>query len=264
MSFVDKAVIITGSSSGIGQASSLLFAKKGANITIHGQNAEKLQRAVKLLQSLGIPDSTFLSVCGPIESESVQKRLIDETVEKFGRVDVLVNNAGLTNRNDLEPNALENFDHVMNVNVRAVISLTRLAVPELSKTKGAVVNVSSAAGHQTAPSFTPYCLSKAALDHYTRNAAVEYAPLGIRVNCVSPGFALTSISEHYGVRSDQMESFFKSYVDQNVPLGRFAKPEEIGNCILFLASPKSSYITGANLYVDGGMTAGRPAEKKAE
>ncbi|KAI6218387.1 hypothetical protein M3Y99_01710500 [Aphelenchoides fujianensis] len=236
MSFVDKAVIITGSSSGIGQASSLLFAKKGANITIHGQNAEKLQRAVELRQSLGIADSKFLSVCGPIENESVQKRLIDKTVAKFGRVDVLVNNAGLTNRNDLEPNALENFDHVMNVNVRAVISLTRLAIPELSKTKGAVVNVSSAAGHQTAPLFTPYCLSKAALDHYTRNAAVEYAPLGIRPR-------------------------FRAHEHKR---GRFAKPEEIGNSILFLASPKSSYITGANLYVDGGMTAGRPAEKKVE
>jgi NAD(P)-dependent dehydrogenase (short-subunit alcohol dehydrogenase family) len=135
---------------------------------------------------------------GAIEDEQVQKKLIDETVEKFGQLDVLVNNAGLSNITNSDPSTLENLDHVFKVNVRSLLVLTRLAIPALEKTKGNVVNVSSVGGQRTAPVFTPYCLSKSAVDHFTRNAAVQYAPKGIRVNTVSPGFAKTNICEHYG------------------------------------------------------------------
>ncbi|KAI6197832.1 hypothetical protein M3Y94_01271900 [Aphelenchoides besseyi] len=225
MSFQGKVAIVTGSSAGIGQAAVEIFANEGASVTVHGQSEERLKATAELLKKSDIPDSRVLIVRGAIEDEQTQKRLIDETIKKFGRLDVLVNNAATSYQDGLDPNSLENLDYVMNVNLRSLIALTRMAIPYLAKTKGNVVNISAIGSQRAILIRQPYVIMKAALDHYTRNAAVQYAELGIRLNTVS-GSAL-----------------------------------EVANVIEFLASDKASYVTGANWVVDGGMLAGAPTEK---
>ncbi|KAI6170257.1 hypothetical protein M3Y98_01221000 [Aphelenchoides besseyi] len=282
---VDGGVMAGRSSSGIGQATALLFAQQGANVTIHGQSEEKMKSTVELFTNeKKIPIERIHSILGPIESEETQKKLIDETIEKFGQLDVLVclpknlfttnlkiNNAGLSHRSDLDPNSLENLgllvseiltrvfeDYVMQINLKSLIAMTRLAVPHLEKTKGNVVNVSSIGGQRTGTNWVPYLLTKASVDHYTRNAAIEYADQGIRVNAVSPGATITAFLERHNVPKYQADAFIRHFEDNVIPLRRLGQADEIANVIEFLASNKASYCTGSNFVVDGGILAGPP------
>ncbi|KAI6174311.1 hypothetical protein M3Y98_01176700 [Aphelenchoides besseyi] len=264
MSFKGKIAIVTGSSSGIGQAAAQIFATEGASVTIHGQSEERLKTTTDLLKKLNIPDSRVLVVQGAIEEEQTQKPLIDETVKKFGRLDILVNNAAVSYRDDLVPNSLENLDYVMSVNLRSLIALTRMAIPYLAETKGNVVNVSSAGSQRVSPISQPYVIMKAALEHYTRNAAVQYAEQGIRVNTVSPGFIETifrSRHEMSDAKKKSIEKFIEHTLKNDVPLQRGGSPHEAANVIVFLASDKASYVTGANYLVDGGYLTGAPRQK---
>jgi len=261
MSFKGKSVIVTGSSSGIGLEAALIFGNEGASVTIHGQNEERLNKTEELLKKNGVPESRILRVLGPIEKEETQTKLIDETVKKFGKLDILVNNAGISHRTDLEPNSLENLDYVMDTNLRSVIALTRLAVSHLEKTKGNVVNVSSVGAQRVAIHATPYVLTKAAMDHYTRNAAVLYADKGIRVNTVSPGATSTSFGSRHNVPEETLKDFYQHYIDNVIPMHRFGSAKEVANVIEFVASDKASYVTGSNIVVDGGILAGPPPAK---
>ncbi|KAI6206209.1 hypothetical protein M3Y94_00881600 [Aphelenchoides besseyi] len=263
MSFQGKVAIVTGSSSGIGQAAVEIFATEGASVTVHGQSEERLKATADLLKKLNIPDSRVLVVRGSIEEEQTQKRLIDETIKKFGRLDILVNNAANLNADGMDTNSLENLDYIMNVNLRSLIALTRMAVPHLAKTKGNVVNVSSAGSKLVNPNCTPYVIMKAALDHYTRNAAVQYAPQGIRVNTLSPGFIETNFqSRHYDCEATQKaaEKFVGDALKNGVPMQRAGSAREAANVIEFLASDKASYVTGAYYVADGGLLAGAPTK----
>ncbi|KAI6195991.1 hypothetical protein M3Y94_01055700 [Aphelenchoides besseyi] len=264
--------VVDGSSSGIGQAAALLFAQQGANVTIHGQSEEKMKSTVDLFTNeKKIPIERLHSILGPIESEETQNKLINETIEKFGQLDVLINNAGLSHRSDLDPNSLENLgllfskiltsvfeDYVMQINLKSLIAMTRLAVPHLEKTKGNVVNVSSIGGQRTGTNWVPYLLTKASVDHYTRNAAIEYADQGIRVNAVSPGATMTAFLERHNVPKYQADAFVRHFEDNVIPLRRLGQADEIANVIEFLASSKASYCTGSNFVVDGGILAGPP------
>ncbi|KAI6171163.1 hypothetical protein M3Y97_01069400 [Aphelenchoides bicaudatus] len=244
MRFKGKVVVVTGSTTGIGQCCALRYLEEGAFVTIHGQNPEKMDKMIQLLKDKRISASSYHYVLGPIQEESTRKKLVDETVRKFGKVDILVNNAGTTNHNDklYEPNGLENFDHVFSINVRSLFAMTHLIAPELAKTKGNVVNVSSAASTMVSAGFAPYCMSKVAVDHFSRNAAVF------------PGFVWTHISEHYGVPHSKMPGFFDSYIQNCVPLKRIGQVDEVASSILFLSSSEASFITGAQLFIDGGLS----------
>ncbi|KAI6206755.1 hypothetical protein M3Y94_00949000 [Aphelenchoides besseyi] len=264
MSFQGKVAIVTGSSAGIGQAAVEIFATEGACVTVHGQSEERLKATANLLKKLNIPDSRVLIVQGAIEDEETQKRLIDETLKKFGRLDVLVNNAAISYKDDLDPNSLENLDYVSNVNLRSLIALTRMAVPHLAKTKGNVINISSIGSQRASPISQPYVIMKAALEHYTRNAAVQYAPQGIRVNTVSPGYIQTLFrSRHYlnEEKKEVVENYLERTLKNVVPMQRCGSPREAAYVIEFLASDKASYVTGANWVVDGGCLAGAPTRK---
>lgn len=170
-----------------------------------------------------MPESRILSVLGPIQEESTQKKLIDETIKKFSRLDVLVNNAGISHKTGTDPNSFETFDYVMDINVRSLIALTRLAVPHLEKTKGNVVNISSIGGQRAVVEAVPYVLTKAAVDHFTRNAAVEYADKGIRVNTVSPGATETEFSARHGFPEEMRQKRSKMYIDNIIPMHRYGK-----------------------------------------
>ena len=198
--FEGRVVIITGSSAGIGQEAAALFAKAGGSVTIHGRSEEKLKKTIELIEKAGGSRNKVLTVVGEITDENVQKNLINKTVEKFGRIDVLINNAGIKKKESLEDyRSLENFDYVFNVNLRAPVAITELAVPYLEKTKGNIINVSSVAAQHAVPHSPFYAMTKAALDHFCRNYAAILAPKGIRVNNLSPGATETEFNHRHGI-----------------------------------------------------------------
>ncbi|KAH7697766.1 oxidoreductaseshort chain dehydrogenase/reductase family protein, partial [Aphelenchoides avenae] len=208
------------------------------------------------LTEAGIPASRILAVQGPIQEEKTQKEIIEKTVEKFGRIDILVNNAGIMKPHDCQMgpamDAINCYDYVFAVNVRSVILLTELAVPHLEKTKGAIVNISSIAASLPTTWSIYYSMSKAALDHWSKDAAAKYAPAGIRVNTVSPGPVRTEFLKRHGVVGDAYQQMEDDFAKHTL-LGRFGTPQEISRNILHLASDDASYITGAILVVDGGL-----------
>ncbi|KAI6193676.1 hypothetical protein M3Y96_01044000 [Aphelenchoides besseyi] len=257
MSFKGKVVIVTGSSSGIGSDCAVLFAEDGASVTIHGQSNERLKETEKLLEKANVPSDRWLRVVGPIESVDTQKKLIEKTVEKFGRIDVLVNNAGLYRKNDLDPESLENFEYLVDVNLKSVVSLTRLALPHLEKTGGNVVNVSSIYGQRGTAALSNYAITKAGVEQFTRNAAIAYGKRGVRVNAVSPGAIESRFGTRDGTDPATANAAYRYFLDRTVPLNRMGKPREVSQVIWFLASDRASYVHGAVYFVDGGSSSGQ-------
>ncbi|KAI6180754.1 hypothetical protein M3Y98_00755200 [Aphelenchoides besseyi] len=252
MAFEGKVVIITGSSSGLGQDAALLFGSQGAKVTIHGQNPGRIEETLKLLSSKSIPAENVHTVRGPLEEESIVRALIDETVEKFGQIDFVINNAGCYEKSGAEePESIDTYDYVMAVNLRSPILLTKLAVPHLEKTKGCVVNVSSMLSIMPIYIGAYYSTSKAALDHYTKVAALRLAPKR------KPG---TSIRRFWAptVREHRWISWrcTQNDLDSRTPLARRASPREINSVVEFLCSPASSFITGSVIVADGGFLSG--------
>ncbi|XP_045453819.1 3-oxoacyl-[acyl-carrier-protein] reductase FabG-like [Melitaea cinxia] len=244
MSFTGKVVIITGASSGIGASAAELFSKEGAHVVIVGRNQD-------LLAASAAQCNSPLVVRADITIESEAQRVVDETIKKFGQIDVLVNNAGgipLT-IGLLEDGVMQAFDDVMNLNLRSVVHLTTLAAPHLIKTKGNIVNVSAMAGVTPPfrPGVTSYCVAKAGLNHFTVCAAVELGSYGVRVNAISPGPVRTNFKQNAKF-TDTYEDTAKFTI-----LKRVSEPEEIANLILFLASSRAKGVTGVNWYSDNGF-----------
>ncbi|EGT31729.1 hypothetical protein CAEBREN_00534 [Caenorhabditis brenneri] len=260
--FTGKVAIVTGSSNGIGRATAVQFAKEGAKVTITGRNAERLEETKNEILKAGIPNDHVLAVAVDLATEQGQDELINSTIQKFGRLDILVNNAEATfmdsqGRLGLDQDILD-YDKVMQINMRSVVTLTKKAKEHLMKTKGEIINVSSVgAGPQAQPDIMYYAMSKAALNQFTRCAAINLIPLGIRVNSVSPGCVTTGFGEACGLPAgayEKMASFFESR-KECIPCGKSGQPIDIANIILFLADRNlSSYIIGQSIVADGGST----------
>jgi len=184
MPFITKSVIITGATSGIGQATALRLAKLGANLTLVGRNTDKLKAVAANCAEVG---KTPLTLEVELTNESQAGSVITETVQKYGKLDVLVNSAGIIETGSIENTSLSQLDRMLDINLRSVYNLTMQAVPHLIQTKGNIVNVSSVAGSRSFPNVLAYCVSKAAVDQLTRCTALELAPNGVRVNSVNPG-----------------------------------------------------------------------------
>ncbi|XP_022118978.2 3-oxoacyl-[acyl-carrier-protein] reductase FabG-like [Pieris rapae] len=246
MSFEGKVVLITGASSGIGAATAVEFAKNGASVAIVGRNVEKLNKAAENCSKYSKP----LVIKADIGDDEECKKIVESVIKAFGKLDVLVNNAGMMRNAPIsDGNFLEMYDETMKVNVRAHLNVTSLAVPYLIKTKGNIINISSVAG-SLAPNIkgaTPYCVSKAALNHFTRCAAIELAGEGVRVNTVSPGPVITDFMDNAGMKDIKIDNFGDS-----MPLKRVSQSVEIADMILFLASDKAVGVTGAEFVVDNG------------
>ena len=234
------------------------FAKEGASVVIHGQNPEKLEEVHCTIASSGVPESKLLVVSGAIQDDKVQDKLINETIKKFGRLDVLVNNAGVSMKSGADGNSLESFDLVFAINVRAVYRLIQLATPHLEKTKGSIVNISSGLSEKTYPRAMPYSISKAAINHLTRNFASVLASKGIRVNALAPGLVITEFVTRHGVPKEQSDAVYDDYAKRVVPLERSSQPEEQADVILYLASPTTSYMTASIVFNDGGILVSNP------
>ena len=178
-------------------------------------------------------------------------RLVTETIEHHERINVLVNAAGILKGGSIENTTLDDWDKMMNINVRSVFYLMQKCVPHLQLTRGNVVNVSSVTGLRSFPNVLAYCASKAALDQLTRCTALELASMGIRVNAVNPGVVVTNLHKRGGMSEDDYETFLLN-AKKTHPLGRPGKPEEVADLIFFLASDHAKWITGSTYSVDGG------------
>lgn len=249
MSFLGKVVLITGSSSGIGTATAHRLAKQGALLALSGRNVDNLKAVAKDVGE----DKTFI-VPGDVTKEADTENILKKTIEKYGKLDVLVNNAGVLETGTIETTSLEQYDRVMNTNVRSIYHLTMLAVPHLIKTQGSIVNVSSVNGIRSFPGVLAYNLSKTAVDQFTRCVALELAQKGVRVNSVNPGVTITNLHKRGGM-NDEAYAKFLEHSKTTHAMGRPGQASEIADAIVFLASDAASFITGANLPVDGGRHA---------
>ncbi|TKR62897.1 hypothetical protein L596_026799 [Steinernema carpocapsae] len=249
--FAGKAVIVTGSTSGIGQAIALLLANQGASITIHGRSLDEVTSTVQLFREKGVGDDRLVEVLGDIKQPHVRRKLIDQTVAHFGKLDVLINNAGTIANQHFD--ADERFDHCFNVNVKSVMRLTELAVPHLEKTKGNIVNIGSVTAIRRVPVMsTAYAMSKISLEQYMKYEAPGLAKKGIRINTLHPGLVKTSIYTRHGMSEEEYTKMTDEWAT-HCPMGRSGTPDEMANCVLFLASDEASYVTGAALVCDGGL-----------
>lgn len=253
LDFRGKVVIITGASSGIGAGTAELISSLGASLVVTGRNDANLRG---ILEKCKAPEDSppHLSVIGDVTDENVRKEIIDKALERFGKIDVLVNNAGILETGSIETTSLEQFDRVMDTNVRAMYHLTMLAVPHLIKTQGNIVNVSSVNGIRSFPGVLAYNISKASVDQFTRCVALELAPKNVRVNSVNPGVVITEIHKRGGMNDEAYQRFLEHSRTTHA-LGRPGEVKEVAGTIAFLASSDASFITGASLPVDGGRHA---------
>lgn len=243
-----KVVIVTGASSGIGRASAILFANKGATVIAVGRNEKELTSLGKAVKSKVGSIKPHLA---DMTQMSQLERIASETVNNYGQIDVLINSAGIIASGTIETTKLDDWDKMFNINLRSVFVLTQKCVPHLIATKGNIVNVSSVAGARSFPNILAYGVSKAALDQMTRSSALELAASGVRVNAVNPGVVVTNIHKRGGMDSDAYDAFLERSKETH-PIGRVGTAQEVAELIYYLASDKASWITGATYEIDGG------------
>ena len=245
MRLQDKTAIITGGGTGIGLACARLFAQEGARVVIFGRRQNRLEQAQKEI------GDAALAVSGDITQEKDTSRLVETTIKQLGRVDILINNAGLFGGSPAHEMESSVWDQTFDINMRGVFQLTRQILPQMiAQNSGSIIHISSVLGMRAIPGTVAYNASKGALNQFSRSIAVEYGGQGIRSNSICPGMIETEMTQE--LRSDKalMDEFLKRY-----PLGRFGQPEEVARACLFLASEESAFITGTTLPVDGGCTA---------
>lgn len=248
MAFRQKTVIVTGATSGIGRATAEAFGREGASLLVTGRDEGELRRAVERLQSLGAPASAFRA---DLMSDRAPAEIVEAAIAAFGGLDVVVNAAGVIATGTIQTTTDEAWDAMMGINVRAPFRLMRAAAPYLAERKGTVVNVSSVNGMRSFGGVLAYCVSKAALDHLTRCAALEMAPLGVRVNAVNPGVTITNLHRRSGMDEEKYAAFLERSKDTH-PLGRPGEPGEVAALIVFLASERAAWMTGETIPIDGG------------
>ena len=255
MRLADKVALITGAGSGIGRATATLFAAEGASVAAADLIHESVQETVASITAAG---GVAAALTGDVTDAGDAQRLVQDTVERFGRIDLLVNSAGITARNpSLEgasPEAI--WDRVIDVNLKGTYLVSWYAVPEMEKIGGgSIVNLASTMGLVGYPvgiggGFNPYPPSKGGVVQFTRTLAVDYARKNIRVNCLCPGFITTNLTRSL---TDDPATLAK--LESLHPMGRLGSAEEVAWAALYLASDDASYVTGAALTVDGGYTA---------
>lgn len=247
-SFDGKVALVTGASSGIGAETARQLAASNCWLSLVGRNEENLKKVGDECQQNGIPKDKVLLIIADFAIEEDVRRVAKTTIDHFGRLDILINNAGMGIPGNILNSNIEDYDRLIQVNVRSVVLLTNLCVPKLIESKGSIVNVSSIAATRPMTNMVAYSMSKAAIDQFTRVSALELAPKGVRVNAVNPGTILTPIHERSGRDLAQVVELAKTLH----PLGRAGKPEECAKAILFLASDAASFTTGDMFDVSGG------------
>jgi 3-oxoacyl-[acyl-carrier protein] reductase len=233
----DKVVLITGATGGIGGAIANQMKNAGATVVVTGRNADKLS---------GFDDS-FIKIVSDLSVDGAAEKLINDTIERAGRIDVLINNAGITMDTLMMRMSDEQFDNVLNTNLRATFKLCRAALMPMMKQRfGRIINMASIVGVVGGAGQANYAASKGAIIAMTKSIAAEVASRGITANAIAPGFIKTPMTD---VLPDELK---KKYLEQ-IPAGRFGEPIDIANACVFLASDAASYINGQTIHINGGM-----------
>ena len=234
----NKVVLITGATGGIGGEIAKQMKNAGATVVVSGRNSEKLNKDF---------NNDFIKIVSDLSVDGAADKLVNNTIEKAGRLDILINNAGITKDTLLMRMSDEQFDEVINTNLRATFKMCRAAIMPMMKQKfGRIINMSSIVGVVGGVGQTNYAASKAGIIGLTKSIAAEVASRGITANCVAPGFIKTPMTD---VLSDELK---KTYLSQ-IPAGRFGEPKDIASLCVFLASDEASYINGQTIHVNGGM-----------
>lgn len=243
--FSGKVVIVTGAGSGIGEATARRFAQEGAHLVLVGRTSEKLEKVCSALAT----EKTLSCVADVSRSEEVEA-MVRETVERFGRIDVLVNNAGVAPEGRIDEASMEDWKKVMSIDLDGVFYCCRAALAQLIKSKGCIINVSSVSGLGGDWGLSFYNAAKGAVTNFTRALALDHASDGVRVNAVCPSLTRTDMTEDMYRNAALMAEFKK-----RIPMGRGGEPEEVAGVIAFLASDDARFVNGVNLPVDGGLGA---------
>lgn len=257
MLLANKVSIVTGGGTGIGAATARLFAREGSSVMLSGRRAHLCESVVTEIQMAG-GDAAFM--CGDVSQAVDVKALVETTVSRFGAVDILVNNAGLDVGKPLLETTEEEWDLVLDVNLKGHFLCAREVVPRmLQRGGGCIVNTSSVLGMASMVNCGAYCASKAGIIGLTRSMALEWTRLGIRVNCVVPGSTETVMM--WGGLSEALIPARRRAEEQVLPIGRLADPEEIAQVSLWLCTPASSFVAGASIVVDGAALTEYPAPR---
>ncbi len=252
MRLAGKVALITGGTSGIGRATALLFAREGARVAIVGRSEERGRQVVAEIRARGWE---ALFVPGDVRVADDCRRVVEETVRAFGRLDVLFNNAGVFVPNSVVECSEEEWDLQLDVNLKGAFLMSKYALPVMiAQGSGVIIHNASGWGLVGGDRAAAYCAAKGGLVLLTKAMAIDHGPQGIRVNCVCPGDTDTPmLLEDARMRGLSWEAYLAAASSR--PLGRIGKPEEVAQAVLFLASDEACYITGAVLAVDGGGTA---------
>jgi NAD(P)-dependent dehydrogenase (short-subunit alcohol dehydrogenase family) len=245
-----KVAIVTGSDRGIGKGIAIELAKEGCKVVVNSyRESEEAINTVKEIKKLG---SDAMFVKANVIREVDIKNLVDKAVEKFGKLDIMVNNAGILVQGTVETLNEQDWEKQMDVNLKGVFFCTKYAVLQMKRQGkgGRIINISSIAGLVGFPGISAYCASKGGVTEFTREVALDCAKYEITVNAINPGVIVTEMTK---AMLDDKET--NKMLRENTPIGRFGQPEDIGNAAVFLALDESSFITGHNLVVDGGWTA---------
>ena len=255
MRLESKVALITGGGSGIGRACAEMFAREGAKVAVSDISLERAQATTQFVTSHG---GEAIAISGDVSVGDDAQNIVSATVEKFGKLDVLVNSAGVSARNAMPKGSSpeEIWDKVMDVNLKGTYMVSWHAVPEMAKSGGgSIINLSSIMGLVGYPvgmggGFNPYNPSKGGVLQFTRNLAIDSASKNVRVNCICPGYVETNLTSALTKDAEAL-----SRLETLHPIGRLGQPEEIAYAALYLASDESGFVTGTPLVVDGGYTA---------
>lgn len=252
MKLKDKVALITGGSLGLGKATAKLFAKEGAKVVITGRTEKTLKETVEEASKEGVELDYLVS---DVSKEKDCRDAVDNTVKKYGKIDVLFNNAGILFSDVTHETEISQWENIFNINVKGTFMMSKFAIPHmLEKGYGIIVNNSSIVGLKAVPGLAAYNSTKGAVTQFTRSMALEYADKGIRVNAICPGTIVTPmVTNMLDATEDAKatEEFFKSYH----PMGRLGEPDEIAHAVLFLCDDNVKFMTGSMLSVDGGWIA---------
>jgi NAD(P)-dependent dehydrogenase (short-subunit alcohol dehydrogenase family) len=251
MKLKDKVAIVTGASKGIGWGVATVFAQEKAKVVVVARNAKAGEPTAKDIRDKG--GNAIFIPCDVSDEEQV-KTMVDKTLSIYGQIDILVNNAGIGTYKSVLDTTSEEWDRCLGINLKGVFLCSKYIIPHMqAKGKGTIINVSSVHAHATVGGVAPYAASKGGITALTRNMAIDYGPT-IRVNAIAPGWVLTPLIEDiFNSYDDPVQQ--RQSVEQRQVMKRIGTPEDIGYAAAFLASDEASFITGTQLFVDGGLTA---------